>query len=227
MLCRTLPGQSADGVSAAVIVAHPDDETLWAGGWILAHPGWDWFVLTICRGSDADRAPRFRQVLDRLGARGDMGDLDDGPEQRPLSRADIQQTVLSHLPRTDFDAVFTHAPEGEYTRNRRHEELSAAMIDLWACGRIRTRSFLMFAYEDGQGQYLPRAVEGADLKERLSEETWGRKYQLVREVYGFSQDSWEARTAPSEEAFWCFGAPQELDRWLKTRGTEHEGLGAV
>ncbi len=44
----------------AIIVAHPDDETLWAGGTILSHPAWECFIICLCRGSDADRAPRFR-----------------------------------------------------------------------------------------------------------------------------------------------------------------------
>jgi LmbE family N-acetylglucosaminyl deacetylase len=30
--------------SVAVIIAHPDDETLWAGGIILSHPSWLWFI---------------------------------------------------------------------------------------------------------------------------------------------------------------------------------------
>jgi LmbE family N-acetylglucosaminyl deacetylase len=45
--------------AVAVIVAHPDDETLWAGGTILSHPSWQWFIVCLCRGSDKDRAPKF------------------------------------------------------------------------------------------------------------------------------------------------------------------------
>ena len=36
----------------AVIVAHPCDETLWAGGTILSQPAWNWFIATLCRASD-------------------------------------------------------------------------------------------------------------------------------------------------------------------------------
>ena len=67
----------------AVIVAHPDDEVLWCGGLLLSHPGWTAFVACLTRGRDPDRAPRFRRVLERLGAQGAMGDLDDEPEQEP------------------------------------------------------------------------------------------------------------------------------------------------
>ena len=70
--------------TAAVIVAHPDDETLWAGGTILTHPGINWVILTLCRKSDPDRAPRFFKAIEQFGAKGLMADLDDGPDQKPL-----------------------------------------------------------------------------------------------------------------------------------------------
>ena len=79
--------------TVAVIVAHPDDETLWAGGTILNQPAWNWFIVTLCRANDADRAPRFFQALHTLGANGKMSDLDDGPEQKPLSENEIQKTA--------------------------------------------------------------------------------------------------------------------------------------
>src|SRR5450432_4083986 len=82
---------------AAVVVAHPDDEALWCGGYILTHPEFDWRIVTLCRGADPDRAPRFRRVLLRLGAQGDMGDLDDGPSQLPLPAAQVQETAARLL----------------------------------------------------------------------------------------------------------------------------------
>src|SRR5436190_16883849 len=92
----------ATAKSVAVIVAHPDDETLWLGGTILSHPSWHWFILSLCRGSDQDRCPRFFQALKALGAEGKMNDLDDGPEQIPLAKSEIEAAILSSLPKLDF-----------------------------------------------------------------------------------------------------------------------------
>src|ERR1039458_2480503 len=62
---------SGPRLRAAVVVAHPDDETLWCGGYILNHPEFHWRIVTLCRASDPDRAPKFRRVLQRLGAEGE------------------------------------------------------------------------------------------------------------------------------------------------------------
>ena len=62
----------------AIIVAHPDDETLWAGGTILSTPSWQWFIVCLCRGNDEDRAPKFFKALKILKSEGVMGNLDDG-----------------------------------------------------------------------------------------------------------------------------------------------------
>jgi len=106
--------------SVAVLVAHPDDETLWAGGTLLSEPSWSPFVWCACRAHDADRAPKFRRVLERLGAQGAMADLDDSPEQPGLADELVEQSLLEHLPKRRFDRILTHSPLGEYTRHRRH-----------------------------------------------------------------------------------------------------------
>ncbi len=93
-----------------LIVAHPDDETLWAGGTILLHPEWKCYVISICRGGDAERAQRFRKALEILNADGTMADLDDGPDQIPLSPQELESTILDLVPFTPFDLLITHHP---------------------------------------------------------------------------------------------------------------------
>jgi LmbE family N-acetylglucosaminyl deacetylase len=201
---------------AVVIVAHPDDEVLWAGGLILSLPQIRWHVLSLTRRSDPDRAPKFSCVVQELGATGDMADLDDGPEQTPLSSAEIQQAILDLLPPVRFDLVLTHGPRGEYTRHRRHEEACAAVAALWEKGRLfRNGEVWLFAYEDGGRQYLPRAIESAHLCMTVPEKLWQAKYQLVTQTYGFAPESWEARVTPRIEAFWRFISSATLNRWLQ------------
>ena len=190
-------GTKSKSRNVAVIVAHPDDETLWVGGTILKHPSWHWYIITLCRASDADRAPKFFKVLNILGAKGDMGDLDDGPDQKPLGIKIVQECIQKLLPDEHFDLIITHDPAGEYTRHLRHEETSQAVINLWYNKRLFTKKLWTFAYEDG-----------------------GKKYQILTDIYGFNNNSFESQTTPRAEAFWQFTLPGKALQWLNTGGNK-------
>ncbi len=180
------------GPKVAIIVAHPDDETLWAGGTMLLHPEWAVRVVSLCRGGDPDRAPRFHAALARLNAEGRMADVDDEPEQRPLAEEAVRAALLEMVGTDPYDLVLSHGPAGEYTRHRRHEEVSPAVSSLWREGKLQAERLWLFAYEDGAGAHLPQARAEADLHVPLPAAVWREKYRVITEVYGFSPDSFEA-----------------------------------
>ena len=230
----------AKPVRAVVVVAHPDDETLWCGGTILTHRDWRWTVVSLCRANDPDRSPRFFRALDALGATGSMADLDDGPDQTPLDPDEVRETILSLLPVERLDLVLSHNPLGEYTRHRRHEAVGRAVLALWADGRLDADAVWAFAYDDAgrrpgtataravagrrldvaSGARLPQAVPGADRIENLAAPTWQEKYRIMTEIYGFGPESFEARATPRTEAFWCFDSPAAARRWMNEKGLE-------
>jgi LmbE family N-acetylglucosaminyl deacetylase len=200
--------------AVAIIVAHPDDETLWAGGTILSHPTWQWFIVCLCRGSDNDRAPKFLKALQILGSEGIMGDLDDGPEQKPLDGNEPEHTILKLLPPRYFDLIISHDPGGEYTRHVRHEETGKAVIKLWHSGQIFTNELWTFAYEDGNKEYFPRPIKNSAFYHLLAKRIWLKKYRIITEIYGFKKGSFEAETTPRAESFWQFTDSHDAQKWL-------------
>jgi len=204
--------------NVAIIVAHPDDETLWVGGIILSHPSWKCFVACLCRANDTDRATKFFKALKILKTEGLIGDVDDGPEQFPLEDFLVENAILDLLPSTDFDLIISHNPNGEYTRHRRHEEVSKAVIELWHSNNISTDELWTFAYEDGGKEYYPRPILNGTISHVLSNQIWQIKYDIITETYGFAQKSWEAKTTPRTEAFWQFTNSGHAKNWLKDGG---------
>jgi len=206
--------------ACTVIVAHPDDETLWTGGSILLNPNNEWTIVSLCRKSDPDRNPKFLKVLDLYRATGAMGDLDDSPEQMPLPAEEVQETILSLLPKKKYDYVLTHSTQGEYTRHRRHEETAEAVVNLLQSGRLQAKQLWMFAYEDGNRSYTPKAITGADIAVPLPIPIWEQKQKIITETYGFDPESWEARTTPQTEAFWCFQSAQNVRESIRERSSQ-------
>jgi LmbE family N-acetylglucosaminyl deacetylase len=213
--------------SVAVIVAHPDDETLWAGGTILSQSSWGWFILSLCRGNDPDRAPKFYHALQILNADGTMSDLDDGPEQTPLDAKQVQEDILRRLPSKRFDLILSHSPAGEYTRHRRHEEIGQAVISLWQTSKLQADELWTFAYEDGGKRYLPQPIPSAHIYQKLADEVWQKKYELITTTYGFPKGGFEAETTPRAEAFWRFTDPTKAQYWLTNEVFQHESFTAL
>jgi LmbE family N-acetylglucosaminyl deacetylase len=194
----------------AVIVAHPDDETLWAGGMILMNPQCNWTIICLSRKNDPDRAPKFFEALTLYGATGAMGNLDDGPEQKPLPQKEIETAIQGLLPPIHYDLIMTHSPAGEYTRHKRHEETGRAVFYLWEQNIIDASELWFFAYEDHDKILYPQAIPDADRIIELPEPVLSGKYGMITRTYRFSKDSFEAMTTPGKEAFRCFKKGEKI-----------------
>lgn len=202
----------------AIIVAHPDDETLWAGGTILSHPLWNCFIVCLCRGNDKERAPKFFEALNIFNSKGVIGNLDDGPDQKPLNKEEVEYVIMNLLPDKHYDLIISHNPSGEYTKHLRHEEVSKAVIKLWHSNKIFATKLWTFAYEDGNKTYYPTSIESAPIKQKLTNTIWQRKYKIITETYGFEKNSFEAKTTPRAESFWQFINSKDARKWLNNKG---------
>ena len=200
---------------AALIVTHPGDETLWAGGSILSHPSWDWFVVCLCRGGQPDDVRKYNEALQNLGVQGVIGDLDGGVDQLPSMEEELEKKIIDLLPASYFDLIISHSPSGEYTSNTWHQDTGKAVIKLWHSGKISAAEFWAFAYEDGEGNYLPKAIETAGIFRVLSRRILRRKMSIIAETYGIDQSYLEAENTPLAESFFPYTSSFEARKLLR------------
>ncbi|BDU76902.1 PIG-L family deacetylase [Mesoterricola sediminis] len=189
------------GGRVAVIVAHPDDETMWACGLLLKHAELDLTIIALNHRTDPDRAPRFHRALARYGARGDLGALRDGGREDELPEGQVEETILHLLPRATFDLVLTHSPRGEYTEHKFHDEVSDAVRVLFEQGRLQANELWHFAYDDDGARSVPHPAQNASLVLPLTQAQFRDKLAIIQGIYGFGPDAWETVNAPRTEAF--------------------------
>lgn len=156
-----------------VIVAHPDDETLWAGGLMLAYPG-DWTVVC-CSIPQRDpiRAWKFFDACDRLGAKGRLV---------PALEPDANEPMVSHRILADwvnqFDVVVSHNAQGEYGH------LHHRNLNRWCAGHVRGPIHLTFG---GLGGRFPIKDVYVEAKHAVL-----RCYDHVTPYEGADMPKWQA-----------------------------------
>ncbi|NDP21229.1 MAG: hypothetical protein GZ091_09130 [Paludibacter sp.] len=190
--------------SVAIIVTHPDEETLWAGGTILSHPLWNCFVVCLTKANDPELAPRFYNALKVLKAEGVMGNLEEITDSNPTKELELDRNIVQLLPNTHFDIIITHNSFEENPDNHEHEAVNKAVIRLWQDGIIAADELWTFANIEGNMKYYPKSLEQPEVLEQLSKHVWSRKYNIITRIFGFKEKSWEAITTPLTESFWKY-----------------------
>ena len=133
-----------------VIVAHPDDETIWMAGTILKFRNVRWTIFCLTRSYDKDRAPRFKKACRALGARGIILDMEDeGKLSIKQSIPEIKRRIIKQFKGERFDYIFTHGYNGEYGHPR-HKAVCQAVRHLIAKKILKANHFFAFAYRNGR-----------------------------------------------------------------------------
>jgi len=180
-----------------VVVAHPDDETIWMGGALLKNKKkWDTTIMTLCRKTDQDRAPKFGKVCSIYGAKPIMSDYDDDKlDKRPQN--EVKNRILKHC-KGKFRHVFTHNNNGEYGHIR-HKDVHNAVVSLVKAGKLSADTLHCFDYKK-EGK-ICIAKRSADKFINHDGKTLRKKRSIIQDVYGFRRDIFETLCCRKAEGF--------------------------
>src|SRR5687767_15907439 len=96
------------GNNNVIVVAHPDDETLWASSLPIKHRDKRWTIIccSVPR-HDSIRAYKFFDACEVLGATPRLVPATESPPDKALSHLDV-------IDLSKFDCIVTHNELGEY-----------------------------------------------------------------------------------------------------------------
>lgn len=191
---------------ALIIVAHPDDETIWMGGTILKNSQWNWTIISLCRKNDSDRMPKFLEVCKFYNANAIISDLDD-EKLEPLSVGKIVEKIKELVPKKKYDYIFTHGRNGEYG-HLRHKEVHEAVKEMIENNDLECEKTYYFSYKKGEKSTpgipelkIPEPDENSDLVTSLNNHQYLNKLKLIKDFYGFKNNDFETLSCGRCEAF--------------------------
>ena len=179
-----------------VVVAHPDDETIWMGGTLLRNSEkWNAIIFSLCREYDIDRAPKFKRACSIFNAKSFMFDLED----EKLDKIQLEE-VIKRIKKFSgsYDKIFTHGKNGEYGHIR-HKDIHNAVNRMLRDKSLSCRKLYYFSYQK-KGKYAyPK--KDSDMFIYLNNNLFKKKKLIIRDVYGFHKNGFEDICCRAAEAF--------------------------
>ncbi|MBW2045619.1 MAG: PIG-L family deacetylase [Deltaproteobacteria bacterium] len=203
---------------ALVIVAHPDDEVLWTGGYIMRHHEYEWKIIAVCFGAYQPRNRAFVKSCHLLNVyKYEHLDFNSNFKEEEL------KSRLACLSFNDLALVITHNEiNGEYDDDDDHKKVGRIVNEM--AKRADVKKLLNFSYknfqypavkidasdptrfDDGSQEFSAvhkEEKEEVDLLLFLTHDELARKLYILREIYleqrvDFRNLSWPC---PNPEAF--------------------------
>lgn len=109
-----------------MVVAHPDDESIFGGAQLLTEK--DWKVVCVTNGNHRVRNQEFRKAMELVEAEYEMWSYPDA-RNGDLDREKLKKDLTRVLNEHPYEKIVTHNLKGEYGHNQ-HIALSTVMHEL-------------------------------------------------------------------------------------------------
>ena len=180
-----------------VVVAHPDDETIWMGGTLLRNKDkWDTTIISLCRRDDKGRAPKFRKVCKIFRTKCFISNLED----EKLYDIPLDEVVkrIKKYSKKNYNYLFTHGKNGEYG-HKRHIDVHNAITNMLDKKLLSAKKIFLFSYiKKGKLCY---SNKNAKRFIKLDKTHFKNKRDIIKNVYGFDENSFEYLSSGKHEAF--------------------------
>jgi LmbE family N-acetylglucosaminyl deacetylase len=200
---------------ALLVVAHPDDETIFAGGLILRSRETRWTVVCCTDEGNRTRQDEFLCACEFLAQHSgnyvepaflDLILQHDGH----IERLALTKALKSHA--IGYDIVFTHNSQGEYGHEH-HKLVHRCVIE--SIGNPNTWVFISPGSKNVNQEELRSKMPNGNVTLDLSSEILGLKVQAFQEchvsqarLYGYDPVSDELRNTDLKETLsWYFEDP--------------------
>lgn len=116
-----------ENVDKLMIVAHPDDETIWGGKHLLED---DYFILCLTNGDNQTRKDEFMKIIQQTNNKGlilDYPDKTNGKRDNwSKVKDDIKRDIQYILEKKNWKLIVTHNPDGEY--GHIHHQMTSKIV---------------------------------------------------------------------------------------------------
>lgn|GEM_PF-108812 len=164
---KSVPEDALTDYDSLMVVAHPDDETIWGGDHLL---NGKYVVVCITNGNNSTRRKEFAAVMKQTGSIGLMltyPDKTNGKRDNWDScKEQIQKDIDTIVGKKNWSVIATHNPDGEY--GHIHHQMTSAITTSSAEKADLTNQLYYF------GTYVKaKNMEKADYQQYLTDELTG------------------------------------------------------
>ncbi len=163
----------ANSTDKLMIVAHPDDETLWGGGHLMDG---GYLVVCVTNGRNEKRSEEFKKVVETSGNKYLMLSYPDKIARRRDDWQKVRSGIIEDLRKVmeykQWDLIATHNKNGEYGHIH-HQLVHKFVTDIYQQDEIDTRLYCFGKYftksklASAKSTLTPISAQQLKFKEKL------------------------------------------------------------